>query len=76
MSFCSWPDQAAFLKAYESREQEMINFLKEHKLVTIPDYLGKTVRAGDVVVVMGAGDIREQGEAFVLRELVTGTTSN
>ena len=34
------PDQASFLKAYESREQEMINFLKEHKLVTIPDYLG------------------------------------
>jgi uncharacterized protein (DUF885 family) len=35
------PDQAAFLKAYESREAEMINFLKEHKLVTIPDYLGR-----------------------------------
>ena len=34
------PDQASFLKAYESREQEMINFLKEHSLVTIPDYLG------------------------------------
>ena len=34
------PDQASFLKAYESRETEMINFLKEHKLVTIPDYLG------------------------------------
>ena len=34
-------DQAAFLKAYESREAEMINFLKEHKLVTIPDYLGR-----------------------------------
>ena len=34
------PDQAAFLAAYESREQEMISFLKEHKLVTIPDYLG------------------------------------
>src|SRR6266581_2485042 len=34
------PDQASFLKAYESRELEMINFLKEHKLVTIPDYLG------------------------------------
>jgi uncharacterized protein (DUF885 family) len=33
-------DQAAFLKAYESREQEIINFLKEHKLVTLPDYLG------------------------------------
>ena len=34
------PDQASFLKAYESREQEMINFLKEHKLITLPDYLG------------------------------------
>src|SRR3954454_12132090 len=35
------PDQASFLAAYESREQDMINFLKEHKLVTIPDYLGR-----------------------------------
>jgi uncharacterized protein (DUF885 family) len=35
------PDQASFLKAYESRETEMINFLKEHNLVTIPDYLGQ-----------------------------------
>jgi uncharacterized protein (DUF885 family) len=35
------PDQASFLKAYESREQEMIAFLKEHNLVTIPDYLGR-----------------------------------
>ena len=34
------PDQASFLKAYESREQEMINFLKEKNLVTMPDYLG------------------------------------
>jgi uncharacterized protein (DUF885 family) len=34
-------DQAAFLKAYQSRETEMINFLKEHHLVTIPDYLGR-----------------------------------
>jgi len=34
------PDQESFLKAYESRQTEMINFLKEHKLVTIPDYLG------------------------------------
>src|SRR6266566_622004 len=34
-------DQASFLKAYESREAEMINFLKEHSLVTIPDYLGR-----------------------------------
>src|SRR4051812_24503009 len=34
------PDQAAFLAAYESREQEMIQFLKEHNLITLPDYLG------------------------------------
>ncbi len=34
------PDQEAFLKAYESREQEMIDFLKQHKLVGLPDYLG------------------------------------
>ena len=35
------PDQASFLKAYESRQQEMISFMKEHKLVTLPDYLGR-----------------------------------
>ncbi len=35
------PDQASFLAAYESREQEMISFLKDHQLVTIPDYLGR-----------------------------------
>ncbi|MGH8102318.1 MAG: DUF885 domain-containing protein, partial [Chthoniobacterales bacterium] len=35
------PDQESFLKAYESREQEMIDFLKQHHLVTLPDYLGK-----------------------------------
>jgi uncharacterized protein (DUF885 family) len=34
------PDQESFLKAYESREAEMISFLKEHSLVTLPDYLG------------------------------------
>src|SRR5438552_4194490 len=33
-------DQESFLKTYESREEEMINFLKQHQLVTIPDYLG------------------------------------
>jgi uncharacterized protein (DUF885 family) len=33
-------DQQAFLKAYESRQEEMIGFLKLNKLVTIPDYLG------------------------------------
>ena len=35
------PDQAAFLKAYESREAEMIKFLKDHQLVRLPEYLGK-----------------------------------
>jgi uncharacterized protein (DUF885 family) len=35
------PDQESFLKAYESREAEMINFLKEHQIVTVPDYLGR-----------------------------------
>src|SRR3954471_25039179 len=34
------PDQASFLKGYESRETEMISFLKEHNLLTLPDYLG------------------------------------
>jgi uncharacterized protein (DUF885 family) len=34
-------DQEAFLKAYESREAEMINFLKANQLVTLPAYLGK-----------------------------------
>ena len=34
------PDQASFLKAYEGREQEMIKFMKEQNLVTMPDYLG------------------------------------
>jgi uncharacterized protein (DUF885 family) len=35
------PDQGSFLKAYEGREAEMISFLKEHNLVTLPDYLGR-----------------------------------
>ena len=35
------PDQASFLKAYESRQTEMIQFMKDHRLVTLPDYLGK-----------------------------------
>jgi uncharacterized protein (DUF885 family) len=33
-------DQNDFLKAYESREAEMIGFLKENHLVTLPSYLG------------------------------------
>jgi len=34
-------DQEAFLKAYESRETEMVNFLKTNQLVTLPPYLGR-----------------------------------
>ena len=34
-------DQDEFLKTYESREAEMISFLKENKLVTLPAYLGR-----------------------------------
>jgi len=34
-------DQNDFLKAYESREAEMIGFLKENHLVTLPSYLGR-----------------------------------
>jgi uncharacterized protein (DUF885 family) len=33
-------DQQAFLQAYQSREDEMVRFLKEKRLVTIPDYIG------------------------------------
>lgn len=34
-------DQEAFLKAYESRQAEMIDFLKTNNLVTLPSYLGR-----------------------------------
>ena len=34
-------DQDDFLKAYESREAEMIVFLKQNQLVTLPSYLGR-----------------------------------
>ncbi|HKO55721.1 MAG TPA: DUF885 domain-containing protein [Thermoanaerobaculia bacterium] len=34
------PDQESFLRAYQSRQEEMIRFLKEKKLITIPDYIG------------------------------------
>ena len=34
-------DQAAFLKAYEGRQAEMIQFLKTNNLVTLPPYLGR-----------------------------------
>lgn len=33
--------QEAFLKAYESREAEMIKFLNDNHLVTLPSYLGR-----------------------------------
>ena len=33
-------DQQAFLAAYQSREAEMIRFLQEQKLITLPPYLG------------------------------------
>ncbi|HKQ60880.1 MAG TPA: DUF885 domain-containing protein [Candidatus Polarisedimenticolaceae bacterium] len=33
-------DQAEFLAVYESRQQEMIDFLRRHELVTLPPYLG------------------------------------
>ena len=34
-------NQEAFLKAYESRQAEMIDFLKTNKLVSLPPYLGR-----------------------------------
>ena len=34
-------DQEAFLKAYESRQAEMVAFLREKQLVTLPPYLGQ-----------------------------------
>jgi uncharacterized protein (DUF885 family) len=34
------PDQQSFLAAYQSREEEMIEFLKSHRLITLPPYLG------------------------------------
>lgn len=44
-------DQEAFLKAYESRQAEMIGFLNSNHLVTLPPYLGRF-------------DIRQLPEAF------------
>jgi uncharacterized protein (DUF885 family) len=34
-------DQQAFLQAYQSREEEMLQFLKDKRLVSLPDYLGQ-----------------------------------
>jgi len=33
-------NQQAFLEAYESRQTEMIDFLKKNRLLTLPEYLG------------------------------------
>ncbi len=33
-------DQEEFLAAYEARQQEMIDFLKQQQLITIPPYIG------------------------------------
>lgn len=33
-------DQQAFLAAYESREAEMIQFVRDHNIVTLPPFLG------------------------------------
>ncbi len=33
-------DQAEFLAAYEARQQEIVDFLKQHQLLTIPPYIG------------------------------------
>ncbi|HEV7920080.1 MAG TPA: DUF885 family protein [Thermoanaerobaculia bacterium] len=33
-------DQEAFLRAYQSRQEEMIRFLGQKKLITIPPYIG------------------------------------
>jgi uncharacterized protein (DUF885 family) len=33
-------DQQSFLAAYQSREKEMVDFLREKRLVTIPSYIG------------------------------------
>ncbi len=34
-------DQEAFLKAYESRQTEMIDFMKTNRLISLPPYLGR-----------------------------------
>jgi uncharacterized protein (DUF885 family) len=33
-------DQQSFLQAYESRQQEMIAFMKANRLITVPEYIG------------------------------------
>ena len=34
-------DQAEFLAAYEARQREIIEFLQQHRLLTIPPYMGE-----------------------------------
>jgi len=34
------PDQQSFLQAYQNRQDEMIRFLRQKRLVTIPEYVG------------------------------------
>jgi uncharacterized protein (DUF885 family) len=34
-------DQAAFLAAYEARQDEIVQFLRANRLITIPPYIGK-----------------------------------
>ena len=34
-------NQEAFLKAYEGREQDILRFLQDQNLITIPDYIGR-----------------------------------
>ncbi len=51
--------------AQRARPELDARFLSDKR--AIPAVLAEIVRAGDVVVFMGAGDIREQGESFVKR---------
>jgi len=37
------PDQQSFLEQYQSREAEMVAFLKEKRLITIPPYIGSFI---------------------------------
>ena len=34
-------DQAEFLAAYEARQREIVEFLQQHRLLTIPSYMGE-----------------------------------
>ncbi|HYU23630.1 MAG TPA: DUF885 domain-containing protein, partial [Thermoanaerobaculia bacterium] len=35
------PDQQSFLQQYQSREAEMVDYLEAHRLITIPNYIGR-----------------------------------